>query len=186
MQIQTHYKTLGLAPIAPIPVLRAAYRALALIYHTDRTIHLPASERASHSAIFRSVQEAFDVLGNASLKASYDFELAHHHGAIGSQNSTFHHSPNTPRQPSRRPSIRLATPEAKAAMKAKTEVSLAQLRAQRTARDLEEANLRPADLKFMLKTWKDLGQENKRDAVLLAHCAIMMHEYEVKIIAEGD
>jgi DNA mismatch repair ATPase MutL len=184
MQIQTHYTTLGLVPTAPTPVIRAAYKALVLLNHPDKTIHLPASERACHSAIFRSIQEAFDVLGNASLKASYDAELTRHHGTVNVQSSTFHHKINTENHSmytSGSFPIHLTTAEEKAAMKAKTEAALIELRSQQRTRNSEEAKLGLADLKFMLKIWKDLAHENRSDAIMFAHCTIMIHEYDAKV-----
>lgn len=66
-------------------------------------------------------------------------------------------------------------------MKAKTEAALIELRSQRRARDSEEAKLGLVDLKFMLKTWKDLAHENRNDAIMFAHCTIMIHEYDAKV-----
>lgn len=184
MQIQTHYTTLGLAPTAPTPVIRATYKALVLLNHPDKTIHLPASERACHSAIFCSIQEAFDVLGNASLKASYDAELAHHHGTFNIQSSTFHHEVHAKRHSTHTrggSSIHFTAAEEKTATKAKTEAALIELRSKRRTRDSEEAILSLVDLKFMLKTWGDMAHENRNDAIMFAHCTIMIHEYDVKV-----
>ena len=184
MQIQNHYTTLSLAPTAPTPVIRAAYKALVLLNHPDKTIHPPASERACHSAIFRSIQEAFNVLGNASLKASYDAELARHHGTVHVQSSTFHHKVHTKHHSTytRRSSrIHLTTAEEKVVMKAKTEAALIELRSQRLTRDSDEAKLGLMDLKFTIKTWKDLAHENRNDAIMFAHCTIMIHEYDAKV-----
>ena len=74
------------------------------------------------------------------------------------------------------PSIHLTTAEEKVVMKAKTEAALIELRSQRRTRDSEEAKLSLVNLKLMLKTWKDFAHENRNDAIMFAHCAIMIHE----------
>jgi DnaJ-class molecular chaperone len=112
MEPATHYTALGLIPTAPLPVIKAAYKALVLIHHPDKTIHLSASERAHHSATFRLVQEAYDVLTNASMKASYDAELSRHGNRVDLQRSTFHRpsSSYSSRTPASTPASASATP----------------------------------------------------------------------------
>jgi hypothetical protein len=77
--------------------------------------------------------------------------------------------------------IHLTTAEEKAAMKAKTEAALIELRSPQQTRNSEEAKLGLADLKFMLKIWKDLAHENHSDAIMFAHCTIIIHEYDAKV-----
>ncbi|KAF2253728.1 DnaJ-domain-containing protein [Trematosphaeria pertusa] len=183
--IQTHYATLGLAPEADLPVIRAAYKALVLIHHPDKTLHLTPEERASHAAIFRDIQEAYDVLGSPSFKAAYDAELERHGNRVDAKRSTFHRSaytrkPSSP-TPKRSHSIHLTTPDEKRAMKAKVEQDLAYLQEQRAKRDANDAKLDDAGLKFMLQTWVDLAEEHQDDAYLRAHCAIQMQVYQAKV-----
>jgi len=186
MSTSTHYTTLELVSTAPPEVIRASYKALALIYHPDKTLGLPASERASHAAVFSQVQAAYDVLGNPALKAAYDAELAHHNDKVDRRLSTFHHwstrtAAKASSTPQRKPSVKLTTPEEKAASRAKARQSIECLREKRAQRDAEDMRMEVAGLKDMVEIWQDLAEENKADPVMHAHCAIRIHEYEVKI-----
>jgi hypothetical protein len=124
------------------------------------------------------------ILGNTSLNTSYDAELAHHYVTVNIQSSTFHHKVHIKRHsmhPAWSLSIHLTTAEEKVVMKAKTEAALMELRSQRRTRDSEEAKLSLVNLKLMLKTWKDITHENRNDASMFSHCAIMIHEYDAKV-----
>jgi curved DNA-binding protein CbpA len=182
--ISTHYATLGVTQTAEASVIRAAYKALALSHHPDKTVHLSAEDRAARSALFRDIQEAFDVLGNPALKIAYDRELERH-GNVDASRSTFHR-PRTSSTTSRRCNvIRVTTPQEKRALKAKIEQDLAYLREQRAKRDLEDAQMDVAGLKFMLQTWVEMVQEYDDDALghgnLRAHCAVQIQVYLAKI-----
>jgi curved DNA-binding protein CbpA len=120
MSTTTHYAALGLNPTAPPEVIRAAYKALALIYHPDKTLHNAPQERASHAAVFNKVQAAYDVLGSPALKASYDAELERHHNVVDVTWSTFHHRSSPETAPYRTAgrkttAVKLTTPEEKSA-----------------------------------------------------------------------
>lgn len=187
MSATTHYTALGLVPSAAPKVIRAAYKALALIYHPDKTLHLAAEERASYAAVFRDVQEAYDVLRNPSLKAAYDAEMMPHQQVVNktrpacqrrpSTRSTSHAQP----APQRKRSVKLTKPAEKAAMRAKARHSLEQLRERRVERDLAEAQLDVPCLRKMVHIWEQLAKENLSDPPIRAHCAIRIHEYQTKI-----
>ncbi|KAF1915382.1 hypothetical protein BDU57DRAFT_271593 [Ampelomyces quisqualis] len=180
MSVTTFYETLGLAPSAAPEVIRAAYKALALICHPDKTLHLTAEDRASHAAVFNGVQAAYDVLGNPSLKAAYDAELA-------CRSKKLKHSPPTPppseasSTPSRKTTVKMTTPEEKIAMRAKARESINHLRIKRAERDAQDAELDTAGLKDMVRTWDQLLNDNRDDPAMRAHCQIRLHEYENKV-----
>jgi curved DNA-binding protein CbpA len=179
MQSPTYYATLGLAPNAPPEVIRAAYKALALIYHPDKTLELAASDRAAHGAVFRDLQEAFDVLSKPNLKAAYDAELAQHDGNVDNELSTFHYA--APSTPKRKTPVKLTTPKEKEAMVARAGQQLEYLRKQRAKRHDDEANMDIAELKRVADTWCNLADENDADPTIQAHCTIRAHEYLEKI-----
>jgi curved DNA-binding protein CbpA len=179
MQIPTYYATLRLAPNAPPEVIRAAYKVLALIYHPDKTLELAASDRAAYGAVFKDIQEAFDVLSKPNLKAAYDAELARHDGNIDEELSTFHH--RAPSTPKRKMPVKLTTPEEKEAMVARARQQLEYLRKQRAKRHDDEAQMDIAQLKRVANTWRDLADENDADPTIQAHCTIRAHEYLGKI-----
>jgi hypothetical protein len=187
MSIATHYTSLGLVPTAAPEVIRAAYKALALVCHPDKTMHLAAEDRASHAAAFKDVQAAYDVLGNPSLKAAYDAELERHANKYDQSYSTLHHHSSSSNSSGaspiskRRPTVKMTTPEEKTAMRAKTRQSLEYLREKRSERDVADAQKDVAALKDMVHTWEQLAEENRSDPVMHAHCAIRIHEYEQKI-----
>jgi molecular chaperone DnaJ len=61
-----HYQTLGLTPDASQKDIKQAYRRLAKEYHPDRS-----EDDNSHEKII-SINAAYEVLSNPTLKASYD------------------------------------------------------------------------------------------------------------------
>jgi hypothetical protein len=185
MSAATHYTILGLTSTAAPEVIRAAYKALALIYHPDKTLHLPPGDRVSYAAFFRDVQASWDVLGSPALKAAYDAELERHNNNVDaqrstSQNTSAHAGPNAA-TPQRKHSVKLTTPGEKAAARAQARQSLDYLRAKRAALVDVDAQLDVAELKAMVETWKELAEENKADPATHAHCAIRVYEYEQKI-----
>lgn len=184
---QSHYTTLGLLPSAAPEVIRAAYKAICLISHPDKTMHLGPQERALHAATFKDVQQAYDVLGNPSMKAAYDTELKRINNKM-TQGDTEHQSnlsyPNQPdvsAQTKRKTSVKLTTPEQKTALRAKAHQSMEYLRDQRTKRDAAESQMEIVILQSLVRIWTDLAEENKHDPPMHAHCAIRIHEYNQKI-----
>tara|TARA_R110002003_G_scaffold33_3_gene2069 strand:+ start:6803 stop:8074 length:1272 start_codon:yes stop_codon:yes gene_type:complete len=187
MPTDTYYTTLGLVASADPVVIRAAYKALSLMHHPDKTLHLAADKRASHAAVFKNVQEAYDVLSNPSLKASYDAELARHNNKVDEEHSTFHR-PMSSRTASTKSSssgsqapVKLTTPEEKASLRAKARQSLEHLRDKRAAREIEDATIDVAGLEKLVQIWSDLAIESKTDPPMQAHCTIRVHEYKQKI-----
>ncbi|KAF1851026.1 DnaJ-domain-containing protein, partial [Cucurbitaria berberidis CBS 394.84] len=170
----THYSALGLAPNAPLEVIRAAYKALVLLYHPDKNLHRTSLERISHAAAFRDIQQAYDVLMDPSLKAAYDAEPSQHY--------TDSDAPPTSK---RRTPVKLTTPEEKAVMTTKARQQIQHLREQRAKRDIEESELDVGSLRSMIRVWKGLAEENSPDPPMKAHCTIRAHEYEQKL-AERD
>jgi curved DNA-binding protein CbpA len=179
MSTVSHYTTLGLLPTAAPEVIRATYKALALLYHPDKTVNLAARERASHAAAFKEVQAAYDVLASPSSKASYDAGLRHRAEIVNDIRSTSRGRSSTPK---RSPTVKLTTPEEKTAIRAKARQSLEDVRSKRAQRDKQDAHLDIADLKDVMQIWYQLAMENEVDPTLRAHCVIRIHEYENKIV----
>lgn len=63
-----YYGILGVLPNAPVDVIKAVYRALAKRYHPDTYDGL--KEEAEE--LFKSLNEAFEVLSDASRRSQYD------------------------------------------------------------------------------------------------------------------
>jgi hypothetical protein len=61
-----YYKYLGVRPDAPISVIKAAYRALAMELHPDR------NKDKSTTIEFQALQEAYAVLSDEKLRQQYD------------------------------------------------------------------------------------------------------------------
>jgi curved DNA-binding protein CbpA len=181
MQTATYYATLGLAPNAPPEVIRAAFKALVLIYHPDKTFELPAADRVAHVAVFRKIQEAFDVLSKPNLKAAYDAELARHDGNVDEELSIFHH--RAPSTPKRKTPVKLTTPEEKEAIVARARQQVEYLRKQRAKRLDDDADMDITELKRVANIWYDLADENDADPTIQAHCTIRAHEYQEKVLA---
>jgi curved DNA-binding protein CbpA len=188
----THYTILGLVPTAAPEVIRAAYKALALICHPDKTVYMAATERASHADVFNDVQTAYDVLGNPALKAAYDAELQRNANMGNLQHPTSHRRSPTPARSDtssttkRRPSVKMTTPAEKTALRAQAREQLDRLRQKRIERDVTDAQLDVACLKDMVHTWKQLAEENLPDPVMHAQCAIRAHEYEQKVLEREE
>jgi curved DNA-binding protein CbpA len=60
------YRVLFVDSLAPESVIRAAYRALARVYHPDHNLDPDASERMAE------LNRAFAMVGNSSARAAYD------------------------------------------------------------------------------------------------------------------
>ena len=67
----THYEALNVSPQASTAEIHQCYRAAALACHPDRN-----AGRADATVRFQTVQHAWEVLGNADLRAAYDAALA--------------------------------------------------------------------------------------------------------------
>lgn len=64
--MKDHYAALGLSSAATLADIKKAYRQRAAQYHPDRN---PAPEAA---ALFRAVQDAYDVLSDDTKRKAYD------------------------------------------------------------------------------------------------------------------
>jgi curved DNA-binding protein CbpA len=188
MSTQTHYETLGLAHNAPLPVIKAAYKALALVYHPDKTVCQNPSQRAEHATVFRAVQEAYDVLSSPSLKAFYDAELQKQTLTTDTQHLKFHNASSFGSQRSRsnsyhRPSVTVyaTTPEEKTALKLSMQAQFDQIKQSRAERSQEDALLDITGLRYTLKCWRDLAEEQTHDPIMAAHCKLQALEYEKKL-----
>ncbi|KAI4941165.1 hypothetical protein J4E91_010956 [Alternaria rosae] len=174
MKTQTHYATLGLAPTAILEVIRAAHKALTLMYSPDKTSQLAAAEGVARAAVFDEIQEAFDVLDNQSEKAVYDAELARNDGEVIDEASAFHHPPHSTLEDC------IAAPaieEQKNSMRARVREQVKHWRVLREKRREAEAHLSVAELKILVEIWEDAELENAADPVMKARCATVTHEY---------
>jgi curved DNA-binding protein CbpA len=61
-----HYAALGLGSDASLADIKKAFRQKAALFHPDRNTAVDASAR------FREVQEAYDVLSDATKRQAYD------------------------------------------------------------------------------------------------------------------
>ena len=171
MKTQTHYATLGLAPNAPQEVVCAAYKALALTYHPDKTLELAAVERAARATVFSNLQEAFGVLKNQNHKAAYDAELARKDSEIVDEVFAFHHHAQST----------LTIQEQNSSMRARARQQLQHWKVLREKRQEAEACWSMAELESLVKIWGDLENENAADPPMKARCAILSHEYLMEI-----
>ena len=64
--MQDHYAALGLDSAATLADIKKAFRQLAALHHPDRN---PAPDAAAR---FRAVQQAYEVLGDAARRETYD------------------------------------------------------------------------------------------------------------------
>ena len=64
--MQDHYLALGVSSSASLADIKKAYRQQAGLHHPDRSTAPDAAKR------FRSVQEAYDVLGDPASREAYD------------------------------------------------------------------------------------------------------------------
>jgi DnaJ domain len=65
----SHYDTLQVTPSASDTVIKAAYRALAQLYHPD---HNPGNVEAE--SMMKDINHAYQILSNASSRAQYDIQ----------------------------------------------------------------------------------------------------------------
>ena len=64
--IPEHYETLGVAPTAPLSLIKDSYRRLALKYHPDKNKSPDAVE------LFKKIQKAYQVLSTETTRTAYD------------------------------------------------------------------------------------------------------------------
>jgi DnaJ family protein B protein 4 len=68
-----HYEILGVEQTATSEEIKKAYRKLSLKFHPDKTSDPEIAEK------YKSINEAYAILGNSSEKQKYDFEQTHKH-----------------------------------------------------------------------------------------------------------
>jgi DnaJ-class molecular chaperone len=83
----THYDSLKVTEDAPPEVIRAAYRALSLKYHPDRTNGNPQALRQ-----MQRINEAHAVLSDNWKRAAYDGDLNRHRNPGSSVRRSSHKS----------------------------------------------------------------------------------------------
>ena len=71
----THYEVLGVPPSADVATLRRAYVSKARIYHPDFHIREDAVVREAAEARMRSLNGAWETLGQSTKREKYDREL---------------------------------------------------------------------------------------------------------------
>ena len=71
------YKRMGLSRDATAKDIKSAYRNIQLKYHPDRTHGLSADESEKNANYIKSVNDAYNILGNAESKAVYDNPPVH-------------------------------------------------------------------------------------------------------------
>src|SRR5215831_597048 len=75
MADNTLYDTLEVIPTASPETIQAAYRSLISRYHPDRVAGLEPELQAAANTRTKEINYAYDILGDASRRASYDKEL---------------------------------------------------------------------------------------------------------------
>jgi curved DNA-binding protein CbpA len=66
MPRKDYYQVLGITPSASPAAVKQAFRRLVMRYHPDK------NPSAAAAAVFREISEAYEVLGNAASRRSYD------------------------------------------------------------------------------------------------------------------
>jgi curved DNA-binding protein CbpA len=70
-----HYEVLGVEPGSDGPAIRRAYLAAARRYHPDFHADADAATRTANARRMQELNQAWEVLGDASARASYDRSL---------------------------------------------------------------------------------------------------------------
>src|SRR5262249_41282005 len=71
----TLYETLEVIPTASQETIHAAYRSLISRFHPDKVAWLGPECQAVADARTKEINNAYDILGDAALRARYDEEL---------------------------------------------------------------------------------------------------------------
>jgi curved DNA-binding protein CbpA len=80
----SHYDTLQVIPNASYTVIKAAYRALAQLYHPD---HNPGNAEAEAS--MKDINLAYQILSNTSSRAQYDSQQRFGDYSIGNSDTAY-------------------------------------------------------------------------------------------------
>jgi curved DNA-binding protein CbpA len=92
--MKNYYITLGVLPTASAAEIKRAYRKLAILYHPDK------NPSATAEQFFKEVNEAYDVLGDAQKRITYDYRV---------QNPVYSSSPTSYTNQHRDPRYRRTT-----------------------------------------------------------------------------
>ena len=76
MSSPSHYETLGVAPTADAPSLRAAYLGKARVHHPDRHVDSSPLTRERAAKTMREVNAAWSVLSDPEARRRYDATIA--------------------------------------------------------------------------------------------------------------
>ena len=68
----SYYDLLGVPPEATQEDIRAAYRTLVQLFHPDRLAHLKPESRLFAEERLKSLNRAYEVLGDPARRAAYD------------------------------------------------------------------------------------------------------------------
>jgi hypothetical protein len=113
----TLYETLEVIPTASPETIQAAYRSLISRYHPDRVAGLEPELQAAANARTKEINYAYDILGDASRRASYDKELRDAESAPPSQETQLAQSPAVQR-------VSVAPPEARGPQRRRVRAAL--------------------------------------------------------------
>ncbi len=80
MALKDYYSVLGVTPSADEAAIKKAHRKLARDFHPDRNPDNPSAEER-----FKEVQEAYDTLGDAKLRRTYDARRSNPFGGNSGQ-----------------------------------------------------------------------------------------------------
>jgi hypothetical protein len=69
----SYYDLLGVPPEATQEEIRAAYRTLVQLFHPDRLAHLKPESRLFAEERLKSLNRAYEVLGDPARRAAYDY-----------------------------------------------------------------------------------------------------------------
>ena len=66
------YAILGVASTATVDDIKKAYKKKALLYHPDRNAGATEEKKAENEAIFKTINQAYEILVDKEKKALYD------------------------------------------------------------------------------------------------------------------
>jgi DnaJ domain len=115
----TLYDTLEVIPTASPETIQAAYRSLISRYHPDRVAGLEPELQAAANARTKEINYAYDILGDASRRSSYDKELRDAESAPPTQETQL--AQNSPAAVQR---VSAAPPEARAPQRRRVRATL--------------------------------------------------------------
>lgn len=79
--------------------VKRRYRQLCLDYHPDKKHHLPLPQRQKYEALFKELQQAYELIGTAQARRDYARHQQRHHHHRFNQNFDSFTPPPTPHAP---------------------------------------------------------------------------------------